>query len=109
VAETRKTQPAAGPATTTSRPCPAGWTLHFPWSECPPSRERGRGLTPTPETDVNRTILLADDDADVLALLGRHFERTGWGVQRALEADGAMSLYERERPDVVCSTSGCRA
>jgi ActR/RegA family two-component response regulator len=58
-------------------------------------------LTPTPETDVNRTILLVDDDADVLAMLGRHFERTGWGVQRALEADGAMSPYERERPDVV--------
>jgi DNA-binding NtrC family response regulator len=50
---------------------------------------------------LNRTILLVDDDAEVLGLLGRFFERTGWQVQRAAEAAGAISLYERDRPDLV--------
>jgi DNA-binding NtrC family response regulator len=50
---------------------------------------------------LNRTILLVDDEAEVLGLLGRFFERQGWVVQRAAEATGAMSLYERERPDLV--------
>jgi DNA-binding NtrC family response regulator len=50
---------------------------------------------------LNRTILLVEDEAEVLGLLGRFFERKGWVVQRAAEATGAMSLYERERPDLV--------
>jgi DNA-binding NtrC family response regulator len=50
---------------------------------------------------LNRTILLVDDEAEVLGMLGRFFERQGWVVQRAAEATGAMSLYERERPDLV--------
>jgi len=50
---------------------------------------------------LNRTILLVDDEPEVLALLSRFFERKGWLVQRAAEANGAMSLYERERPDLV--------
>jgi DNA-binding NtrC family response regulator len=50
---------------------------------------------------LNRTILLVDDDAGVLGLLGRFFEKRGWQVQRAAEASGAMALYERDRPDLV--------
>jgi DNA-binding NtrC family response regulator len=50
---------------------------------------------------LNRTILLVDAEADVLALVGRHFERQGWRVQRAADAAGAMALYDQEPPDVT--------
>jgi DNA-binding NtrC family response regulator len=50
---------------------------------------------------LNRTILLVDDEAEVLAVLGRFFQRKGWQVQRAAEANGAMALYAQDRPDVV--------
>jgi DNA-binding NtrC family response regulator len=50
---------------------------------------------------VSRSILLIDDDAEVLSVLGRFFERLGWEVLRAAEAAGATALYERERPDLV--------
>jgi DNA-binding NtrC family response regulator len=50
---------------------------------------------------LNRTILLVDDDPEVLSVLCRFFEGKQWLVQRAAEAKGAMMLYERERPDLV--------
>jgi DNA-binding NtrC family response regulator len=50
---------------------------------------------------VSRSILLIDDDAEVLSVLGRFFERLGWDVLRAAEAAGATALYERDRPDLV--------
>jgi DNA-binding NtrC family response regulator len=50
---------------------------------------------------VTRTILLVDDDAEVLRVLGLFFEKKGWVVQRAAEVNGAMDLYERDRPDLV--------
>jgi DNA-binding NtrC family response regulator len=50
---------------------------------------------------LSRSILLIDDDAEVLALLGRFFEQKGWFVLRAMEAAGAAAIYDRERPDLV--------
>lgn len=50
---------------------------------------------------MNRTILLVDDEPEVLGVLGRFFERRGWQVQHAGDAAGAMSEYERDRPDLV--------
>jgi DNA-binding NtrC family response regulator len=50
---------------------------------------------------VNRTILLVDDEAEVLEVLARFFENKGWLVQRAVDVTGAMAQYERERPDLV--------
>lgn len=50
---------------------------------------------------MTRTILLVDDDAAVLRLLGSFFEKKGWTVQRAAEATGALELYERDRADLV--------
>jgi DNA-binding NtrC family response regulator len=50
---------------------------------------------------LNRTILLVDDDAEVLGLLSSFFERRGWLVLCAADAVGAMASYERERPDLV--------
>lgn len=54
----------------------------------------------------NRTILLVDDDPEELATLGGYFERSGWQVQRAAEAKGAVSQYERDRPDLVLLDMG---
>jgi DNA-binding NtrC family response regulator len=50
---------------------------------------------------VSRSILLIDDDAEILGVLGRFFERKGWDVLRAAEPQGAAALYEKERPDLV--------
>jgi two-component system, OmpR family, response regulator ResD len=55
---------------------------------------------------LNRTILLVDDDPQVLALLGHFFEREGWLVHCAAEANGAVEQYERERPDLVLLDMG---
>ena len=50
---------------------------------------------------MTRTILLVDVDAEALHRLGPFFEKKGWVVQRAAEANGAMDVYERDRPDLV--------
>ena len=50
---------------------------------------------------MSRSILLVDDDAEVLGLLTRFFERSGWQVSGAGDATRAMTLYERDRPDLV--------
>lgn len=50
---------------------------------------------------MTRSILLVDDDTEVLNVLGLFFEKKDWSVQCAAEASGAMDLYERDRPDLV--------
>jgi DNA-binding NtrC family response regulator len=47
------------------------------------------------------SILLIDDDADLIGVLGRFFERKGWTVFRASEGEAAVELFEAERPDLV--------
>ena len=48
-----------------------------------------------------RSILLIDDDPDVIRPLGRFFERSGWEVQRAMTGEEGVRLYETVRPDLV--------
>jgi DNA-binding NtrC family response regulator len=50
---------------------------------------------------VSRSILLVDDDVEILNVLNRFFEREGWQVMRALDAQSCADLYERDKPDVV--------
>jgi DNA-binding NtrC family response regulator len=50
---------------------------------------------------VSRSILLIDDDPEVLALLVRFFEQRNWLVFRSVDAAAAAALYDRERPDLV--------
>ena len=50
---------------------------------------------------MNRSILLVDDEPEILALLARVFEQKGWQVHRASEARTAHALYDREQPDLV--------
>jgi two-component system, NtrC family, response regulator AtoC len=50
---------------------------------------------------MSRSILLIDDEAEMLRTLSRHFERRGWEVLTAGEASGAALVYDRDRPDLV--------
>ena len=50
---------------------------------------------------MSRSILLVDDDTEVLNLLAKFFERADWQVTRAADAKTCAESYERERHDVV--------
>jgi DNA-binding NtrC family response regulator len=50
---------------------------------------------------MSRSVLLVDDDAEILNVLGKFFEREGWQVSRAIDAQTCADLYERDKPDVV--------
>jgi len=50
---------------------------------------------------VADTVLLIDDDADVLRAVGAYLERTGAEVTRAGNAEEGAQAFERLRPDVV--------
>jgi DNA-binding NtrC family response regulator len=50
---------------------------------------------------VSRSLLVVDDDAQIVSLLTKFFEREGWAVYTAAEAGECTEIYERERPDVV--------
>src|SRR5215218_4125733 len=46
-------------------------------------------------------ILLVDDDADLLDVIGYALRREGFTVLTALEGDAALARHGRERPDLV--------
>ena len=50
---------------------------------------------------MSRSVLLVDDDPQILGLLGKFFEREGWQVLRASDSTSCAETYERERPDIV--------
>jgi DNA-binding NtrC family response regulator len=50
---------------------------------------------------MSKSILLIDDDAQLLALLRQAFERLEWNVSSALDGRTGIELYERDAPDVV--------
>ncbi|HEU4699601.1 MAG TPA: sigma-54 dependent transcriptional regulator [Gemmatimonadales bacterium] len=47
------------------------------------------------------TVLLIDDDVDVLRAIGNYFERIGYEVVRELSGEAGLATYERLRPEVV--------
>ncbi len=47
------------------------------------------------------SLLLVDDDPQIVNVLSKHFEREGWTVFRAHDATSCADAYEREQPDVV--------
>jgi two-component system response regulator HydG len=47
------------------------------------------------------SVLLIDDDVDVLRAIGNHFERLGYEVIRELSGEAGLTTYDRLRPDVV--------
>jgi DNA-binding NtrC family response regulator len=50
---------------------------------------------------ADRTILLIDDDADLLAALARLFHRSGWQVVCAQDGAAALATFAVHRPEVV--------
>jgi DNA-binding NtrC family response regulator len=50
---------------------------------------------------VTRSLLLVDDDPEILNVLTKFFERNGWQVTRAADAATAVELYDREKSDLV--------
>ena len=47
------------------------------------------------------SVLVIDDDADVLRAVGDYFDRIGYDVGRAETAEAGFQAFERLRPDVV--------
>ena len=47
------------------------------------------------------SLLLIDDDVDVLRSIGKYLEQIGYEVARELTGEAGLSSYERLRPDVV--------
>jgi two-component system response regulator HydG len=47
------------------------------------------------------SVLLIDDDADVLGVLGEYFDTLGYEVSRATTAEEGLEAFGRLRPDVV--------
>jgi DNA-binding NtrC family response regulator len=50
---------------------------------------------------MSDSLLLIDDDADVLRAIGDYFEKLGYEVSRAPAGIEGIETYSRERPDVV--------
>jgi DNA-binding NtrC family response regulator len=47
------------------------------------------------------SVLLIDDDVDVLRAIGAVFEKAGYEVARELDAEAGLAAYDRLRPEVV--------
>jgi two-component system response regulator AtoC len=50
---------------------------------------------------VSDSLLLVDDDPDLLRSVGDYFERVGFEVFREATGEAALEAYARHRPDVV--------
>src|SRR5437899_10948177 len=59
-------------------------------------RERGGG-----DRAVAETLLLVDDDSDVLRAVGDYFERLGYEVAREGTGEEGVATFLRLRPEVV--------
>ena len=53
------------------------------------------------DTGSMQTILVADDDPDIQALVVLRLERSGYRVLRASDGQEALELALRERPDLA--------
>src|ERR1041384_6521518 len=47
------------------------------------------------------SVLLIDDDVDVLRGIGSYFERLGYEVTRELSGEAGLATFDRLRPEVV--------
>jgi len=53
------------------------------------------------EIGMADSVLLIDDDADVLRAVGNYFERLGYEVRRELSGEAGLQTWDRFRPDVT--------
>ncbi len=47
------------------------------------------------------TILLIDDDEDMLAMTGRWLEKAGYAVTKAAGGEEALGILKSQRPDLI--------
>ena len=47
------------------------------------------------------SVLLIDDDVDVLRSIGNYFEHIGYEVTRELSGEAGLATFDRLRPEVV--------
>jgi len=52
------------------------------------------------------SVLLIDDDVDVLRSIGNYFERLGYEVTRELSGEAGLATFDRLRPEVVILAAG---
>jgi len=52
-------------------------------------------------SDTKTTILVADDDLEILALVARHLERLGARVLEASDGEEALETARAEKPDLI--------
>jgi DNA-binding NtrC family response regulator len=50
---------------------------------------------------MSDSIMIVDDDADVLRAVGDYFEKIGYEVFRESSGEAAVEVFPRQRPDVV--------
>jgi len=56
---------------------------------------------PAPDGDDRPCVLVADDDPDILYLLGRLLEREGYAVVKASSGGEALQLARERSPDLL--------
>lgn len=54
-----------------------------------------------PESQSSPVIVVADDEADILALVAHGFERMGYVVHRAADGEQALALMHEHKPDAA--------
>jgi DNA-binding response OmpR family regulator len=52
-------------------------------------------------SDTQTTILVADDDLEILALVARHLERLGARILEASDGEEALEMARAEKPDLI--------
>lgn len=52
-------------------------------------------------SDEATKILVADDDPEILGMLGRRFRRSGFEVLEAVDGEEALAKVRAEQPDVL--------
>ncbi len=52
-------------------------------------------------TELNKKILIAEDDADLLSALQEKFKKEGFSVVTALDGEEGLIVAEKEKPDLL--------
>jgi len=54
------------------------------------------------KSEAKKTVLIIDDEPDIVTYLGLLLENQGYAVISALDGQEGLELAKRERPDLVC-------
>jgi CheY-like chemotaxis protein len=54
------------------------------------------------KSEAKKTVLIIDDEPDIVTYLGLLLENQGYAVISALDGQEGLDLAKRERPDLVC-------